>query len=124
MTSTTIYSTTTILVGKNGENADIITPDDQSGWHNPIVMAFGIVGILFALTVILGIVNAYIWYAEKQKKRAFGDPECGIKKRSPRDKMGASHVSRTHLQINMSKGNLMGGGGARSSKHATAGGRK
>ena len=111
----------------NGENGEGIATDDKSWWQNPLVMSFGIVGILFVLTVILGMVNVYIWYVEKQKKRGFGDMNGGIKKQSQAVSPRTSHnMSRTHLQINMSRGNMNSGGSARPGlgKQSSAAGRK
>ena len=120
MTSMDPYSSTTMMESS----------EDQAWWQNPLVTAFGIVGILFVLTVILGIVNLYIWYVEKQKKNHWTDTEYGIKKRSLKDKVASprntNNVSRTHLQINMSRSNVRESGSSRTSlgRQTSVAGRK
>lgn len=40
-----------------------------SVWKNPMVISFTVVGILFALSIILGALNFYIWYVERRNRR-------------------------------------------------------
>ena len=76
--------------------------DTKYGFENPVVLSFSIVGILFVLSVILGIINVYICHAEKRKKRGFNT--VFVTKDNVTSSRGGN-VSRTHLAIHMTRGN-------------------
>ena len=76
--------------------------DDQqvtTTWpYNPMVMWFGAVGILFLITIILGVVNVYIWYAQKNAVTCCKTSTTGTKpKRRRRNLM--NYMSKKNAKV-------------------------
>jgi hypothetical protein len=66
---------TPLYAGGPGATVDINTSSSSGGgglmswFKDPVVQSFSIVGVLFILTVLLGLINFCIWYIEKRRRR-------------------------------------------------------
>ena len=74
--------------------------NSSPSFRDPIVLWFSIVGILCALTAILGLINMYICHLEKIRRRAAvsADKHIVVRKKPV--------TRKTHVQINMSRRSL------------------